>query len=171
MRSGTSSWAGWIAGGAVFLALRLVEAAAPAAPQALGAAAAHGAALLLGVPLLPGPEPVLAHPDYPVQVVASCSGWNFLSLLAAALVARAWAARRIGPAALALPAAAAIAVLVNAGRLAAVSLAGRFLLPHLPPVAAVSFHTALGVAVFLPALILACLLWERRIIHERCAAR
>ncbi len=121
------------------------------------------------MPLEGGAEPVLVHPDYPVQVVASCSGWDFFSLLAAVLVARALAGRpgraRQRNIALAVPVAALVAVVTNAGRLAAVLGAGRFVLPHLPPVAAVSFHTALGVAMFLPVLIISCLVWERRVCH------
>lgn len=161
-----TSLRGWLGGLAVFLLLRVLESAAPALPAALGAGAARLAAGLLAVPLEAGPEPVLAHPDYPVQVVASCRGWNFLSLLAALLVARALGRGRGRAAALALPLAAAVTVLVNAGRLAAVSLAGRFVVPHLPGNAVVTFHTALGVAVFLPMLIVCCAAWERRLNHE-----
>ena len=57
--------------------------------------------------------------------------------------------------------------MVNAGRLAAVTAGGRYLLPHLPPLAVVPFHTALGVALFLPALILTWLVWERKVCHVR----
>jgi exosortase/archaeosortase family protein len=155
------------AGLLVFAGLRLAGEMVPGLPDALARGAAHLAALLLAVPLVGGPEPVLADPTYPVQVVRACSGWSFFSLCAAVLVAGALYRGRGRAALAALPVALVVTLVVNAGRLAAVVAGGRYVLPHLPPLAVVSFHTALGVALFLPALIGTWIVWQRRLYYVR----
>lgn len=163
-------WAAWASGAAVFAVLQAAGALQPGLVQLLARTAAWLAASLLGVPLEGGVEPIVAHPGLPVQVVTSCSGWSFFCLLAALLVGRVLASSAPGRRALvwallALPLAAAITVLANAGRFVAVVVGGLRVLPHLPVLAGASFHTAIGVAVFLPALIMVYVIWERRICH------
>jgi len=159
-----------LSGVAILIALRAVGDAAPGVVNIFSQTAAWLAAALLGVPLQGGAEPIVAHPMLPVQIVSSCSGWHFFCLLAALLAGRVLATGNAlrwhyAWALLALPLAAGITVLVNASRFVVVVLGGLHVLPHLPALAAATFHTALGVAVFLPALILSYVVWERRICH------
>jgi len=164
------TWPAWLTGVSVFLGLRILGVLEPSWVSAFGRMAAAVAAILLGVPLEGGSEPVLAHPDYPIQVVVTCSGWSFFCLLAALLSGRAMfmprGVRSRWPlAVLAIPVAALLALLTNAGRFVAVLVGGLYVLPHLPSVAVASFHTALGVAVFLPVLIITYVFWDRRFSH------
>jgi exosortase/archaeosortase family protein len=165
-----NAWA-WLGGLTVLGVLHAMACALPELASVFVRPSAWLAAALLRVPMGPGAEPVLGPPDCPMQVVASCGGWDFFCLLAALLVGRAlWAQdgaaiRRSGRVAAALPAAALVTVVTNAGRLAAVFAGGILVLPHLPPSAAAAFHTGLGLAAFLPALLLTWIVWDRRVCH------
>lgn len=159
---------GIIGGVTVFGVLQITESVWPSIASVWIAPSAWLAAALINIPLLPGPEPILDHPVYPVQVVASCGGWDFFSLLAALLTGHTIRLKpfRMIRAFFILPVAAAVTVLANAARLVSVLLGGLYVLPLLPSPSMHAFHTALGVAIFLPSLILAFIAWERSIRHH-----
>ena len=163
-----SCWFAGMTGVAVFLGLRAVGATTPELVNSFSRVAAWLAATALGVSLEGGVDPIIAHSLFPLQIVRTCSGWSFFCLLAALLVARALASParwqcHLQLTVLAVPLAAVITLLANAARFVTVVTGGRYVLPHLPPLAGASFHAAIGVAVFLPTLIVAYSLWERRI--------
>ena len=165
-----SYWFAELTALALFLSLQALGTLSPALISSCSWAAAWLAATALGVPLEGDVAPIVAHPLFPLEIVPTCSGWSFFCLLAALLVGRAVVAagrqrRRFWLAALAIPLAAAITLLVNAARFVAVIASGLFVLPHLPPLVGASFHTAMGVTVFLPALLVVYTLWERSLDH------
>jgi exosortase/archaeosortase family protein len=152
----------------IYLGLGGVATCLPSVVELFGQPAGALASLLIGVPFHHG---VIDHPTLPVEVVRACSGWDLFRLMAALLSGRvvahpsSW--RHALPfALLSLPVAATVTEVVNAGRLAAVVASGLYIVPHLPPVTVHSFHTALGIAFFLPALLLTWSLWDRRASHE-----
>ena len=128
----------------------------------------HPAAWLAGhlvavpVQLSPGEPPLLLHPLFPLRVVESCSGADFLGLLTGLL---AWASLRLRPRLVGLVPLVAylLTVLANAGRLVAVLVSETLLVSRLPDYLHGTLHAATGLFIFLPLLILAYAIWERMV--------
>lgn len=121
-------------------------------------AAAIVAALVLGAPAV-GSAPegwTIGTRPLPLLVTAACSGADFWILVGAIL---AWHRARAGKAlwrsaAFGLAVAPFLSIPANAVRIAALAGAHRWLIPQFPPAAASFLHLLVGVAVFLPTLIL-----------------
>lgn len=115
-----------------------------------------------------GSEPVVSAWGRFVRVTSACSGADFLGLSCALLL---WAAVRRRPrwAWFVPPAAWLLTLVANTGRLLLVLLAEP-LMGSLSEALARAVHMGLGVAVFLPLLIVAYAIWERMLCRERIIA-
>ena len=152
----------------VFMVFQSAPRFRPDLPERLGQAAAHVAGWVTGTPFL---EHGLEHPALRIDVVPACGGWDFLSMLAALLVGRCMYARPRRRAlavqlCAVIPIALFITIAANAARFVVVLTGNILLAPHMPDVALSAFHTALGVGIFLPVLIVTYLLWEKVTRHE-----
>lgn len=150
----------------IFLALQAVSYARPDLPAQLGQTAARMAGWVTGTPFL---DHGLEHPALRLDVVPACGGWDFLSMLTALLAGRcvyARPGRRALQLAAVIPVALLVTVAANTARFVVVLTGNVLFVPHLPDAALCAFHTALGVGIFLPVLIVTYLLWEKATRHE-----
>lgn len=131
-----------------------------------GRCAAQFAGLLTGCPVIKIDDGWLLPSATPAVVTAACSGTSYFLLMAVLL---GWhlgrrSEHRYLPLAVAVAGATALAIAVNGLRIVAAIQASRWLNPLFPVSYGPILHMAVGVAVFLPALIATNLICE---IHGR----
>lgn len=139
----------------------------PAAVRGFTVPAAFGASLFLSAPLSDHPDGPLVHTSPPILVVPACSGMMFFGVLTSLIVFLAVMHRPrtavIYP--LIIPLAYCITVAANALRLVSAWYAGLFTASAYPAVGRI-VHEWTGMLIFIPVLIAAYHLAERRFRHE-----
>ena len=167
MRRGYHFWLGLLLGLALVFLLPGIMRASPGRLMFLTYPSAWLAGCLLGVPVdwSDAVGPVLLYPERALRVVAGCAGADFLGLSSGLLL---WVSIRLRPvrASLVLPAAWLLTVLANGVRLAGLVLAEAVMVERVPVYLHNALHAVVGIAVFLPALVMAYAFWERKVCRE-----
>jgi exosortase/archaeosortase family protein len=130
--------------------------------------AAWLAGLMMSAPVATWEDgiPVIVHPLTALRVVPGCAGAEFLGLLAGILL---WISLRHRPlvALWIAPLAWLLTIIANGIRLAGLLHIQNLMGDRLPAYLHNSLHSIVGVALFLPLLVVASVWWERKVCRVR----